>query len=351
MYSFANDYSEGAHERILEALARTNREQTTTYGLDEYSDAARTRIAELLEHPDSAIHFLVGGTQVNTALIAAALRPHQGVLSADTGHINVHESGAIESTGHKVLAIPSTDGKIDAEKAEAAFSSHFNDATAEHMVQPALVYISNPTEIGTIYSREEIRALHDVCRRYRARLYVDGARLGCALTAEQNDVTLKDLAQDCDAFTIGGTKMGALFGEALVINDPSLNADFRYILKQRGAMLAKGRLLGLQFLTLFTDDLYFTLAAHANAQAARLRHGLAAMGVPFLAQSPTNQTFPILPRAARKALDAHFDYAFWQNVDETHDAVRFCTSWATPPEQVDALLNGVRAALAAAGTI
>lgn len=345
MCNFSNDYSEGAHPRILEALTRTNLEQTAPYGLDEYCNAARTSIQKLLAHPDSAIHFFVGGTQVNTTLIAAALRPHQGVVCADTGHINVHESGAIESTGHKVLPIPSPDGKVRFDEVEAVFTAHEQDLNAEHMVQPALLYISNPTEVGTIYSKEELQALYAVCKRHRARLYVDGARLGCALTAPGNDVTLSDLAAYTDAFTIGGTKMGALLGEALVINDPSLNVDFRYLLKQRGAMLAKGRLLGLQFVTLFTDDLYFSLARHANTQAARLREGLAALGVPFFADSPTNQVFPILPVHVLRALDDRFVYSFWQKIDAMHDAIRFCTSWATPPEQVEALLSAVQAAL------
>ena len=346
MYNFSNDYSEGAHERILEALVATNREQTTPYGLDSYCETARTRIGALLNHPQSAVHFLVGGTQVNATLIAAALRPYQGVISASTGHINVHETGAIEATGHKVLPIPSTDGKVRADEVAAVFAAHRADVNAEHMVQPALLYISLPTELGTVYTRGELAALQRVCHAYGAKLYVDGARLGCALTLPENDVTLADLAALTDAFTIGGTKMGALFGEALVVNDPALNQDFRYFIKQHGAMLAKGRLLGLQFQTLFdADELYFTLARHANEMAELLRKRLAALGVPLLVDSPTNQLFPILPKAALAKIGAQFGYSAWEAVDETHDAVRFCTSWATPEAQVEALLGCIEASL------
>lgn len=342
MYNFANDYSEGAHERILQLLSETNREQSGVYGLDVYSDEARALIGKRLMHEESAVHFLVGGTQTNLVLIAAALRPHQGVISAVTGHIGVHESGAIEATGHKVLTIPSADGKVYPDAVERVFTEHYEDATAEHMVQPAMLYISLPTEVGTVYHKDELVALHDVCHRHHARLYVDGARLGSALTAKGNDVTLHDLAVYTDAFTIGGTKNGALFGEALVINDPALNVDFRYIQKQRGAFLAKGRLLGLQFAELFRDGLYESLALHANTQAQRMREAFAATGCEFLADSPTNQVFPILPKTLLSKLGDRFGYSYWQPVDETHDAVRFSASWATPPEAVDALLVALK---------
>ncbi len=345
IYNFSNDYSEGAHERILEALLAANRGQTASYGMDTHCEAARERIGALLKRPESSVHFLTGGTQVNAALICAALRPHQGVVSADTGHINTHEAGAIEATGHKVLPIPSPDGKVRANEAEAVFSAHYGDANAEHMVQPGMLYISNPTELGTVYTRVELSALQRVCHAHNARLYVDGARLGCALTVPESALTLCDLAALTDAFTIGGTKMGALFGEALVINEPALNRDFRYLIKQHGALLAKGWLLGLQFEALFADGLYFDLARRANEQAARLRDGLSALGVPFLVNSPTNQLFPILPKVALSDIGARFGYAYWSQVDETHDAARFCTSWATPDAQVDALLSCVNDAL------
>ncbi len=262
-YNFMNDYNELGHERILEAIGRANREQDGAYGLDTQSAHARALIQQRLEHADSAVHFLVGGTQTNLTIIVAALKPHQGVVSADTGHINVHESGAIEAAGHKVLTIPSGDGKITAADVERLAAAHYTDVNAEHMVQPGMVYLSNPTEVGTIYKKDELSAVYDVCKRYGMRLYVDGARLGCALAAQGNDVTFGDLARLTSAFSIGGTKMGALFGEALVVNAPALNEDLRYIVKQRGGLLAKGRLLGIQFETLFTDGLYEKIGRHA----------------------------------------------------------------------------------------
>ncbi len=342
MYSFMNDYSEGAHDRILTALVNTNLEQTCGYGLDAHCEHARALISARLCRPESAVHFLVGGTQVNATVIGAMLRPHQGVLCADTGHINVHESGAIEATGHKVLPLPAVEGKITAEQVQAAFAAHYSDETHEHMVQPGMVYISLPTEVGTVYTKAELTRLYDVCHLYHARLYIDGARLGCALATDACDITLPDLAMLTDAFTIGGTKMGALFGEALVLNDPALNQDFRYLIKQHGGLFAKGRLLGIQFEELFCDGLYEALGRHAVEQAQRLRAGIAALRIPFLAPSPTNQIFPILPKTLLAAIAESFTYSYWCAVDETHDAVRLCTSWATDPKQVDALLALIR---------
>jgi len=336
MYSFLNDYSEGAHERVLEALARINREQAVPYGLDTHCERARSMILAQLKRPESRVHFFSGGTQANQTLIAAALRPHQGVISADTGHINTHESGAIEATGHKVIALPSSDGKLTTKAVEDSFHAHETDDNAEHCVQPALVYISNPTELGTIYSKSELEALFAVCCRNGARLYLDGARLGCALVAEGNDLTLADIAANTSAFTIGGTKMGALLGEAMIINEPALNSDFRYLIKQRGAMLAKGRLLGVQFESLLSEGLYFDLARHAVSLAQTMAKGLRDAGCSFLSESPTNQIFPILPKKMRKELEAMFQFAFWQKVDDEHDAMRLCCSWATPQEQVAA---------------
>ena len=341
LYNFMNDYNECAHERILEAIVRANREQDDSYGMDARCERARALITAQLGGAKSAVHFLIGGTQTNTTLIAAALKPYQGVVSASTGHINIHESGAIEATGHKVLSIPSADGKITAEQVENLVAAHYSDSTAEHMVQPGMVYVSLPTELGTIYTIAELEALHVVCARYGMPLYVDGARLGCAFAAEECDVTLADLARLTSAFSIGGTKMGALFGEALVINDVSLQKDFRYHIKQRGGMLAKGRLLGIQFETLFSDGLYFEIGKHAVSLAQKLTKGLLERGYAMLVGSPTNQVFPILPKSVIAAQDGRFGYAFWQAVDESSDAVRFCTSWATPPEQVDALLNAI----------
>ena len=341
MYTFVNDYSEGACEEIIAALTRTNREQTPGYSMDPYCEDARKRILALLDSPVSCVHFLVGGTQANLTVISACLRPHQGVISADSGHINVHESGAIESTGHKVLTIPSPDGKVRSEEVEALITAHFQDANFEHMVQPGMLYLSNPTEVGTIYTKDELTKLYNVCHRHGIPLFMDGARLGCALTCPENDLTLHDLTNLTDAFTIGGTKMGALFGEAVVIQNPALQKDFRYLIKQRGGMFAKGRLLGLQFQALFTDDLYFRLARHANAMAAKLREGLTEKGYPFFVDSPTNQIFPILPKALLEALQEDFAWSFWQAYDETADVIRLCTSWATEESQVDAFLSAV----------
>lgn len=338
-YSFLNDYSEGAHEKIIAALANTNRIQTVGYGTDEYCAHARELIASEIKHPESSIHFLVGGTQTNLTVITALLRPHQGVISAESGHVNVHESGAIEATGHKVLTVPSSDGKLTAKAVKALIQNHYDDATAEHMVQPGMVYISHPTELGTIYSKQELADISAVCRQYHIPLFLDGARLGCALASAKSDITLPDFAELTDVFYIGGTKMGALFGEALVINKPELNTDFRYILKQRGGMLAKGRLLGIQFETLFSDGLYLTLARHANAMAARLADGISSLGYSFAATACTNQIFPILPKKVLAQLEEDFVFSFQANADDSHDVIRLCTSWATDPEMVEEFLR------------
>ena len=340
-YNFMNDYNECAHERILEAILKANREQDNSYGLDTRCEKARALIQAQQGGADSAVHFLVGGTQTNTTLIAAALRPHQGVVAASTGHINHHESGAIESTGHKVLAIPSSDGKISAVQIEVLVAAHYSDSTAEHMVQPGMVYLSHPTELGTVYSKAELTAISAVCKKHGMPLYIDGARLGCAFAAAGNDLTLADLARLTSAFSIGGTKLGALFGEALVLNDDSLKKDFRYLLKQHGGMLAKGRLLGIQFETLFADGLYFEIARHEVSLAQKLTDGIRARGYQFLVESPTNQVFPIFPKTLIQSIGERFGYAFWQGYDETSDVIRFCTSWATPPEQIDALLDAI----------
>lgn len=338
-YSFLNDYSEGAHEKIIEALTRTNRIQTVGYGSDEYCAHARELIANEIKHPESKIHFLVGGTQTNLTVVTALLRPHQGVISAESGHVNVHESGAIEATGHKVLTVPSPDGKLTAKAVQTLIQGHYDDATAEHMVQPGMVYISQPTELGTVYKKQELSAISAVCRQYHIPLFLDGARLGCALASQNNDITLSDLAELTDVFYIGGTKMGALFGEALVINKPEFNTDFRYILKQRGGMLAKGRLLGIQFETLFSDGLYLTLAHHANSMAARLAEGISALGYSFAADVCTNQIFPILPKTILVKLENDFVFSFQAKSDDFHDVIRLCTSWATDPAMVEEFLN------------
>ncbi len=336
MIYFNNDYSEGCHPSILQLLTETNMEQTPGYGMDSYCDCAASYIRNACGRADLGVHFIVGGTQTNLIVIASALRPHQGVLGAESAHINVHETGAVEATGHKVLALPSADGKITANQVETAICAHRADEAMEHIVQPKMVYISNPTELGTIYSLSELRELRDVCKQYGLYLFMDGARLGYGLTAQGNDLTLADIADCCDVFYIGGTKVGAMFGEAVVFSNPALSEDFRYMIKQRGAMLAKGRLLGIQFCALLRDGLYFEIAAHANRMADQLRSTLASLGYPLLVPGTTNQIFAVLPDAVLDRLKENFSFSEQQRIDSTHRAVRFCTSWATSEENVDA---------------
>ena len=343
MILFNCDYSEGAHADILRRMAETNMEQTAGYGEDPYCDQARKLIAGLCGRTDLDIHFLIGGTQTNFTVIAAALRPHQCVLCADTGHINVHESGAVEACGHKVSAIPSPDGKLTARQIEEAWHAHWDDETREHMPQPRMVYISQPTELGTIYSRKELQEISGVCRRRGLYLYMDGARLGYGLCDEGNDLDLPAIASLCDAFYIGGTKVGALFGEAVCVPNKKLLPDFRYNIKQRGGMLAKGRLLGIQFETLFTDGLYFDISRHAIDEAMRLKAALRTAGCSFWNDSPTNQQFPILPDALCEKLAEDFSFSDWGRAD-TGRIVRFATSWATKPEATDALISALQAA-------
>ncbi len=342
MILFQCDYHEGAHPKILESLLATNLEQTVGYGEDPYCAQAAEKIRKACGNEKLAVHFLVGGTQTNMTVIHGALRPHQGVLCAVSGHINVHETGAVESCGHKVLGLPSEDGKITAEQVEEAYLAHVNGGSFEHMVQPKMVYISNPTELGTIYSKEELTALSNACKRCGLYLFLDGARLGYGLAAPDNDLTMADVASLCDVFYIGGTKIGALFGEAVVIRNAELAADFRYMIKQKGGMLAKGRLLGLQFDTLFTDHLYEQISAHAIAMAEKLRAAFDEMGYPYLVPNRTNQIFPILPDQELAILGERFGYCYQERIDETHSAVRFCTSWATKEEDVDTLIQAIR---------
>ena len=336
------DYSEGAHPRIMERLLQSNLEQTIGYGEDSYCERAADLIKQACGTPAADVHFLVGGTQTNTTVISSILRPHQGVIAAESGHINVHESGAIEATGHKVLALPSADGKIRAAQVEALCLEHVNDPSREHMVQPGMVYISQSTEKGTIYSCSELREVHKVCRRYDLPLFLDGARLGYALAAEGNDLELEEIARLCDVFYIGGTKVGALFGEAVVITREQLKKDFRYQIKQKGGMLAKGRLLGIQFETLFQDNLYFEISKHAVDLALQLREGLKKMGYTFLSESPTNQQFPILPDPLLSYLEKDYVFSFWAKPNDKQTAVRICTSWATPGQHIKQLLEDIR---------
>ena len=337
MIYFHNDYSEGCHEKVLEKLIQTNLEQTPGYGTDCYCASAAQKIKAACGREDADVHFLVGGTQANLTVIDAALRPHQGALCAVSGHINVHETGAVEATGHKVLPLPSADGKITAEQVANAVDAHWADDSFEHIAQPKLVYISNPTELGTLYSLKELEDLSAVCREKNLYLFLDGARMGYGLAATGYDVTLADIARLCDVFYIGGTKVGALFGEAVVISNPALKEDFRYLIKQHGGMLAKGRLLGVQFDALFTDNLYFDISVHAIKMADQLRSCFDKLGVSYLVPGITNQIFPVLSDELLAELGKNFMFTEMERVDDTHRCVRFCTSWATKQENVDAL--------------
>lgn len=337
MYSFKSDYCEGAHPQVMEALVRTNFEQTTGYSQDEYCDQARLKIKEQLKRDDVDIHFLVGGTQANLTVIASALKPYQACIAADTGHINVHETGAVEATGHKVLTIFSDDGKITCSQVQQILNEH----TDEHMVQPKMIYISNPTEVGTIYSAEELKALYAFAKENNLYLFVDGARLASALALTENSMTLEDLANYSDVFYIGGTKCGALFGEAVVIVNESLKPDFRYMMKQRGGMLAKGRLLGVQFLTLFENNLYFQIGEYENKMAARMRDVFIQHGLTFLADSPSNQLFPILKDSVIEAIGEKYEYTYMQRIDPQHSCIRLVTSFATNAKKVEEFISDV----------
>lgn len=330
MYSFKNDYSEGAHPNILESLLKTNMEQTSGYGEDAYTEEAKSLIKKHIGREDVDVHFLVGGTQTNMTAISAFLRAHEAALAAHTGHIAVHETGAIEATGHKVLTTEVEDGKLTVTHIKKLVESH----TDEHMVKPKLVYISNSTEVGTIYYKEELEAISEYCKSKGLLLFMDGARLGSALMAEDNDMTLNDLARLADAFYIGGTKNGALMGEALVIVNENLKEDFRYFIKQRGGLLAKGRLLAINFIELFKENLFFELAKHANQMAMQLKEGIEKAGYCFLTESTTNQIFPIFPNELLDVLSLHYDFAIWEAIDEKHTAIRLVTSWATKEDEV-----------------
>lgn len=334
MHNFQNDYSEGAHAAILERLVQTNLTQQAGYGQDEYSIAARECLRQQLKHPRAAIFFTSGGTQANLLVISALLRPHEAVISADTGHIQVHETGAIEAMGHRIITVPSIDGKLWPEDLQKVLAAH---TMRPHMVRPRLVYISNSTETGTYYSRAELQALYVACTDLDLLLFMDGARLGHALTAVGNDLHMEDLPLFTDVFYIGATKNGGLLGEAIVFNDPDLCADFDYIMKQKGAMLSKGRLLGLQFQVLFEQDLYFELAQHANQQAARLAQAFAQAGFTFLHPPVTNQVFPILPHSWISTLRKNFQFYDWKPMGDQGTATRWICSWATTDQAVEAL--------------
>lgn len=348
MIYFNSDYLEGAHPALMAKLNETNMVQTVGYGEDEYCAAAREKIKAACQAPDADVHFLVGGTLTNTTVIASVLRPYQGVLTAASGHINCHETGAIESSGHKVLALPTNNGKITAQQVEDYYNWHHFSPDYEHMVMPGMVYISFPTEGGTMYSKAELTALHEVCRKCGLPLFIDGARMGYGLTCDDCDLTLPELARLCDVFYIGGNKVGALFGEAVVIMNDALKRDFRFMMKQRGGMLAKGRLLGEQFLALLDGEdgtgnsLYFTLAAEADRQAMAIRKAFEEKGVKLLHDSYTNQQFFVLPDEWHEVLSKNFAMTHMGKPDKTHTAVRICTSWATKAENVETLIEAVK---------
>jgi len=338
MYSFKNDYAEGAHPAILDALVASNLVQQAGYGEDVYGEEAKALLKVKMQNPEADIYFVSGGTQANLLVISALLRPHEAVISANTGHIYTNEAGAIEAAGHKVIAVASDDGKLTAASVAATVAAY---GMRPHVVKPKLVYISNSTEIGSLYTRAELKELWNYCTEAGLYLFVDGARLGHALTAIDNDLTLADMAKLSHVFYIGGTKNGALLGEAIVFNKPDLAPDFAYVVKQRGALLAKGRILGVQFLTLFTDDLYLELAQQANILAAKMAAAFEAKGYDFLTKPQTNQIFPILPHALIEHLSAHYAFFVWKAIDSEKSAIRLITSWATEPEQVDLFIKAV----------
>lgn len=338
MIQFQCDYNNGAHPKILERLVATNDEQSVGYGLDPHCDNARRLIREACQCPDADVHFMVGGTQTNVTVIASILRHHQGVICATSGHINVHETGALEHIGHKCITLPHQQGLISAEQIEELVVAHRASEDPCHCVEPAMVYISFSTEYGTIYSKEQLTKISEVCHRLDLPLFIDGARMGYGLTCDACDITLPELAQLADVFYLGGTKQGAMFGEAIVITADALKKNFRYNIKQNGGMLAKGRMLGIQFETLFTDNLYFEIARHANVQAKRIRDAFVAKGYKLLMESPTNQQFPILTKAEMERFSKDFLFEVWEPVDAELTAVRFCTSWATKTEDVDKLI-------------
>lgn len=337
MLYFNCDYMEGAHPAILKRLAETNLEHTLGYGCDLYCDAAKEKIRRECGCPEADIYFLVGGTQTNATVIKALLKPFEGVIAADTGHINVHEAGAIEAGGHKVLSLPEKDGKIKAEAVREYLERFYRDESCTHMVQPGMVYISHPTELGTLYTKEELQNLHQVCGDYNLPLFLDGARLGYGLAAKGTDVTLEIIASCCDVFYIGGTKVGTLFGEAVVIPQKGRIPGFFTLMKQQGAVLAKGRLLGIQFDTLFTDGLYRRISGHAIEMAEKLKDILVSSGCRLWMDSPTNQQFVVLDAQQKEALAGRVSYEVWQELGQAHTAARFCTSWATQEEELEKL--------------
>ncbi len=342
MHYFNNDYNEMCHPAILAYLQKMADQQFAGYGEDELCAGAAKCIRKLCDDQNLAVHFLTGGTQTNLTVISSALRPHQAVLSAQTGHVNVHETGAIEATGHKIIPLPSLDGKITAGQIQESVDMHWSDSTHEHMPQPKLVYLSQPTEFGTLYTLPELTEISETCRRNNLYLFVDGARLSYALAARNNDVDMAALARLCDVFYMGGTKVGAMFGEAVVISNDRIKEDFRYIMKQHGAMLAKGWLIGLQFAVLLQDELHLKIAGHANEMADLIRVALKTAGYSMPVVNETNQIFAVLPTLLCEELKREFTFSPWETISSEQILVRFCTSWATKRESVEALCNALK---------
>ena len=338
MLDFVNDYSEGAHEKILQRLLETNMEKLSGYGTDQYCESAKQKIREACECPEADIYFLVGGTQTNATVIDALLEQYEGVVSADTGHISTHEAGAIEASAHKVLAIPHKNGKVTAKAVKQYFADFYADGNHEHMVFPGMVYISHPTEYGTLYTKKELEEISEVCHKYDLPLFLDGARLGYGLVSPETDVTLEDIARYTDVFYIGGTKVGALCGEAVVFTKKAPK-HFMTMVKQQGALLAKGRLLGIQFDTLFTDDLYTKISKNAIETAMKLKKALQEKGYQLYLDSPTNQQFVVLENKKKEELGKKVQFDFWEKYDEDHTVIRFATSWGTKMEDIDALIE------------
>ena len=334
MLSFESDYIEGAHPKILEALTKTNMECLSGYGADAYTKSAREKIAAACSLPDAQIAFLTGGTQTNQIVIDTMLHQYEGVVAAQSGHVSVHEAGAIEFTGRKVLTLPAHNGKIDAAELDSYITDFYNDGNHEHMVFPGMVYISHPTEYGTLYSKKELTGISNTCRKHKIPLFLDGARLGYGLMSKQTDLTMTDIAELCDVFYIGGTKVGALCGEAVVFTKKNMPLHFEHLVKKHGALLAKGRLLAIQFDTLFTDDLYFEISRNAIERAEELKNLFIKKGYKFFIDSPTNQQFVILENEKLKELQKNVKFSFWEKYDKTHTVVRFATSWATTSEKI-----------------
>lgn len=339
MLSFESDYIEGAHEKILQRLIDTNMEKWSGYGNDKYCEQAKQKIREVCKCPQADIYFLVGGTQTNATVIDSLLNQFEGVVAASTGHVSSHEAGAIEFTGHKVLEIPHKHGKIEPDCLKSYLQRFYEDQNHEHMVFPGMVYISHPTEYGTLYTEKELNHISAICKEYKIPLYLDGARMGYGLMSRNTDVTLPIIAECCDAFYIGGTKVGALCGEAVIFTKNNTPMHFITTVKQHGALLAKGRLLGIQFDTLFTDNLYFEISKHAIEMAELLKQGFQEKGYSFYLESPTNQQFIILENKKMEQLQKNVSFSFWEKSDDSHTVVRFATSWATKKEDIEKLIT------------